>query len=189
MVNSPTFSQNKANSAVGCRQNCLGCAAWVGISPGRLAPEEDESALAAIAMACHRGRTPRVQIAFAPTWYRDIGSGMGAALNAAQAMSACTISDRGTLLTKSDFTVLVESDPQLLNRSHPPPPHPPPGKADAPHPPLGAALRIAACVDHKLSSMRDERFASGSQRRSRGDPTWPAALLERLLKARGRGVS
>jgi tungstate transport system substrate-binding protein len=32
------------------------------------------------------------------SWYRDIGGGMGAALNAAQAMNAYTISDRGTWL-------------------------------------------------------------------------------------------
>jgi tungstate transport system substrate-binding protein len=53
------------------------------------------------------------------SWYRDIGGGMGAALNAAQAMSAYTISDRGTWLSfanKGDLTVLVEGDPRLLNR-------------------------------------------------------------------------
>jgi tungstate transport system substrate-binding protein len=53
------------------------------------------------------------------SWYRDIGSGMGAALNAAQAMDAYTISDRGTWLSfgnKSDLTVLVEGDSRLLNR-------------------------------------------------------------------------
>jgi tungstate transport system substrate-binding protein len=53
------------------------------------------------------------------SWYRDIGGGMGAALNAAQAMDACTISDRGTWLSfanKGDLTVLVEGDPRLLNR-------------------------------------------------------------------------
>ena len=53
------------------------------------------------------------------TWYRDIGGGMGAALNAAQAMGAYTISDRGTWLSfgnKSDLAVLVEGDPRLLNR-------------------------------------------------------------------------
>ena len=33
------------------------------------------------------------------SWYRDIGGGMGAALNAAQAMNAYTISDRGTWLS------------------------------------------------------------------------------------------
>ena len=53
------------------------------------------------------------------SWYRDIGGGMGAALNAAKAMNAYTISDRGTWLSfanKGDLTVLVEGDPRLLNR-------------------------------------------------------------------------
>jgi tungstate transport system substrate-binding protein len=53
------------------------------------------------------------------SWYRDIGGGMGAALNAARAMGAYTISDRGTWLSfgnKSDLAVLVEGDPGLLNR-------------------------------------------------------------------------
>jgi ABC-type tungstate transport system permease subunit len=49
------------------------------------------------------------------SWYRDIGAGMGAALNAAQAMGAYTISDRGTWLSffnKGDLAVLVEGDPR-----------------------------------------------------------------------------
>jgi tungstate transport system substrate-binding protein len=53
------------------------------------------------------------------SWYRDIGGGMGAALNTASAMEAYTLSDRGTWLSfgnKGDLTVLVETDPQLLNR-------------------------------------------------------------------------
>jgi tungstate transport system substrate-binding protein len=53
------------------------------------------------------------------SWYRDIGGGMGAALNAAQGMDAYTFSDRGTWLSfanKGDLTVLVEGDPRLLNR-------------------------------------------------------------------------
>jgi tungstate transport system substrate-binding protein len=53
------------------------------------------------------------------SWYRDIGGGMGAALNAAQGMSAYTISDRGTWLSfgnKGDLAVQVEGDPRLLNR-------------------------------------------------------------------------
>lgn len=52
-------------------------------------------------------------------WYRDIGGGMGAALNTAQAMGAYTISDRGTWLSfgnKGNLAVLVEGDPRLLNR-------------------------------------------------------------------------
>ena len=53
------------------------------------------------------------------SWYRDIGGGMGAALNAASAMDAYTLSDRGTWLSfgnKGDLAVLVEGDPKLLNR-------------------------------------------------------------------------
>ena len=52
-------------------------------------------------------------------WYRDIGGGMGAALNAASGMAAYTLSDRGTWLSfnnKGPLVVVVESDPALLNR-------------------------------------------------------------------------
>jgi tungstate transport system substrate-binding protein len=53
------------------------------------------------------------------SWYRDIGGGMGAALNTASAMGAYTLSDRGTWLSfgnKGDLSVLIEADPRLLNR-------------------------------------------------------------------------
>jgi tungstate transport system substrate-binding protein len=53
------------------------------------------------------------------SWYRDIGGGMGAALNTAQAMGAYTISDRGTWLNfgnKGELAPLVEGDPRLINR-------------------------------------------------------------------------
>jgi tungstate transport system substrate-binding protein len=53
------------------------------------------------------------------SWYRDIGRGMGAALNTASAMGAYTLSDRGTWLSfgnKGGLAVLVEGDPRLLNR-------------------------------------------------------------------------
>jgi tungstate transport system substrate-binding protein len=52
-------------------------------------------------------------------WYRDIGGGMGQALNAASAMDAYTLSDRGTWLSfsnKGALVVVVEGDPRLLNR-------------------------------------------------------------------------
>jgi tungstate transport system substrate-binding protein len=52
-------------------------------------------------------------------WYRDIGGGMGAALNAAAAMDAYTLSDRGTWLSfghKAGMTIALEGDPRLLNR-------------------------------------------------------------------------
>ena len=57
-------------------------------------------------MAC-RGIDPAK--AGGGSWYREIGGGMGAALNAAQAMNAYTISDRGTRLSfanKGALTVL-----------------------------------------------------------------------------------
>jgi tungstate transport system substrate-binding protein len=52
-------------------------------------------------------------------WYRDIGGGMGAALNAAAAMGAYTVSDRGTWLSfgnKAGMTIVLEGDRRLLNR-------------------------------------------------------------------------
>lgn len=51
-------------------------------------------------------------------WYRDIGGGMGAALNAAAAMGAYTLSDRGTWLAfgnRGGMQVAVEKGAALLN--------------------------------------------------------------------------
>lgn len=53
------------------------------------------------------------------SWYRDIGGGMGQALNAAAAMPAYTLSDRGTWLSfknKGPLAIVIEGDPHLLNR-------------------------------------------------------------------------
>jgi tungstate transport system substrate-binding protein len=55
----------------------------------------------------------------AGSWYRDIGGGMGQALNAAQAIDAYTLSDRGTWLSfaeKDSLVIEVENDPRLVNR-------------------------------------------------------------------------
>jgi tungstate transport system substrate-binding protein len=52
-------------------------------------------------------------------WYRDIGGGMGTALNVAAAMNAVTLSDRGAWLSfknRRDLVVLVQGDARLLNR-------------------------------------------------------------------------
>jgi tungstate transport system substrate-binding protein len=52
-------------------------------------------------------------------WYRDIGGGMGHALNAASAMDAYTLSDRGTWLSfanKGSLVIAIEGDPRLINR-------------------------------------------------------------------------
>jgi tungstate transport system substrate-binding protein len=51
-------------------------------------------------------------------WYRDIGGGMGAALNTASAMGAYTLSDRGTWLSyanKKGMRIVLEGDRRLLN--------------------------------------------------------------------------
>src|SRR5215831_424144 len=53
------------------------------------------------------------------SWYREIGQGMGAALNTAGAMTAYTISDRGTWISfrnKGDLVIAVEGDRRLFNQ-------------------------------------------------------------------------
>jgi tungstate transport system substrate-binding protein len=53
----------------------------------------------------------------AGSWYREIGGGMGQALNAASAMPAYTLSDRGTWLSfanKGPLVIVVEGDPKLI---------------------------------------------------------------------------
>jgi len=52
-------------------------------------------------------------------WYKDIGGGMGAALNAAAGMDAYTLSDRGTWLSfnnRRDLAIVLEGDARLINR-------------------------------------------------------------------------
>src|ERR1700731_1729802 len=52
-------------------------------------------------------------------WYRDIGQGMGAALNTASAMNAYVLSDRGTWISfknRGDLVIAVEGDQKLFNQ-------------------------------------------------------------------------
>ena len=52
-------------------------------------------------------------------WYREIGQGMGAALNTASAMNAYVLSDRGTWLSfrnRGDLDIVVEGDKRLFNQ-------------------------------------------------------------------------
>jgi tungstate transport system substrate-binding protein len=52
-------------------------------------------------------------------WYRDIGQGMGAALNTASAMNAYVLSDRGTWISfknRGDLVIAVEGDKHLFNQ-------------------------------------------------------------------------
>lgn len=51
-------------------------------------------------------------------WYKEIGQGMGPALNAASAQNAYVLADRGTWLSfknQGDLAVLVEGDGRLFN--------------------------------------------------------------------------
>jgi tungstate transport system substrate-binding protein len=54
-----------------------------------------------------------------PSWYREIGQGMGAALNTAGAMGAYVLSDRGTWISfknKGDMEIAIEGDRRLFNQ-------------------------------------------------------------------------
>jgi tungstate transport system substrate-binding protein len=54
-----------------------------------------------------------------PAWYREIGQGMGAALNTAGAMGAYVLADRGTWIAfknRQDLEVVVEGDAKLFNQ-------------------------------------------------------------------------
>ncbi|TFZ58185.1 extracellular solute-binding protein [Methylorubrum sp. Q1] len=51
-------------------------------------------------------------------WYRDVGQGMGPALNTASSLGAYVLADRGTWLSfknRGDLTILVEGDKRLFN--------------------------------------------------------------------------
>ena len=52
-------------------------------------------------------------------WYREIGQGMGPALNTAAAMNAYVLSDRGTWLSfknRADLDIAVQGDKRLFNQ-------------------------------------------------------------------------
>src|SRR5215204_4132705 len=52
-------------------------------------------------------------------WYREIGQGMGAALNTAAAMNGYVLSDRGTWISfrnRGDLEIAVEGDRRLFNQ-------------------------------------------------------------------------
>jgi tungstate transport system substrate-binding protein len=53
------------------------------------------------------------------SWYREIGQGMGAALNTASASNAYVLADRGTWISfrnRGDLEIVVEGDKRLFNQ-------------------------------------------------------------------------
>jgi tungstate transport system substrate-binding protein len=60
-----------------------------------------------------------VDLANKSDWYKEIGQGMGPALNIASAQNAYILTDRGTWLSfrnRGDLAVLVEGDKRLFNQ-------------------------------------------------------------------------
>jgi tungstate transport system substrate-binding protein len=58
-------------------------------------------------------------VAMKGPWYREIGQGMGAALNAAEAMNGYVLSDRGTWISfknRGNLEIVVEGDKRLFNQ-------------------------------------------------------------------------
>jgi tungstate transport system substrate-binding protein len=54
-----------------------------------------------------------------PAWYKEIGQGMGAALNTSAAMAAYVLADRGTWISfknKDALEIVVEGDKALFNQ-------------------------------------------------------------------------
>ena len=52
-------------------------------------------------------------------WYREIGQGMGAALNTASTMNGYVLSDRGTWISfrnRGDLAIVIEGDKRLFNQ-------------------------------------------------------------------------
>jgi tungstate transport system substrate-binding protein len=52
-------------------------------------------------------------------WYKEVGQGMGSALNTASAANAYALSDRGTWLSfrnRGDLAILVDGDRRLFNQ-------------------------------------------------------------------------
>ena len=64
-------------------------------------------------------RQAGIDVATAEGWYREIGQGMGPALNMASSSNAYLLSDRGTWLSfknRGDLAVLTEGDKRLFNQ-------------------------------------------------------------------------
>ena len=70
--------------------------------------------------SCATGRMPAsISRRIKGEWYKEIGQGMGPALNTASAQNAYVLADRGTWLSfknRGDLAILVEGDERLFNQ-------------------------------------------------------------------------
>ena len=59
-----------------------------------------------------------VDVSARPTWYRELGQGMGPTLNTAAGLNAYTLTDRATWANfhnRQELEILTEGDPALFN--------------------------------------------------------------------------
>ncbi|MEM1040689.1 MAG: substrate-binding domain-containing protein [Pseudomonadota bacterium] len=100
---------------------------------------------------------------FAPHWYRETGSGMGAALNTAAGLNAYILSDRATWLkfgNKADLALLYSGDPALRNQYAYLPVNP----AKHPHIAQAAALAFEAwLISSKAQALIDGYQVAGQK--------------------------
>jgi tungstate transport system substrate-binding protein len=79
----------------------------------------DKSGTHAAELALWKAAAIEVAGADKGAWYREIGQGMGAALNTASAMNGYVLADRGTWLSfknRGELDVVVEGDKRLFNQ-------------------------------------------------------------------------
>src|SRR5947208_2934363 len=79
----------------------------------------DKSGTHAAELALWKGAGIDIVGADKGPWYREIGQGMGAALNTASAMNGYVLADRGTWLSfknRGELGIVVEGDKRLFNQ-------------------------------------------------------------------------
>jgi tungstate transport system substrate-binding protein len=79
----------------------------------------DNSGTHAAELALWKAANINIASADKGPWYKEIGQGMGAALNTASASGAYVLSDRGTWIAfknKGDLAIAVEGDKRLFNQ-------------------------------------------------------------------------
>ena len=104
-------------AGAGAAPSAAGALAAVAAAGAPFVSRGDDSGthLAELALWEAAGRDPE---GFGP-WYREVGAGMGAALNAAAGMGAYVLSDRGSWLAfgnRDGLAVAYEGDPVLRNQ-------------------------------------------------------------------------
>lgn len=114
------FVGPKADPAhIGGGHDALGALRAIAAARANFVSRGDRSGTNALELRLWKAAGIDPKAAGGGSWYKDIGGGMGQALNDAAAMPAYTLSDRGTWLSfkhKAPLAIAVEGDPRLINR-------------------------------------------------------------------------